>query len=188
MLRHGRAALLFGALCVGNPFLACHEPTVADAPTRDGGVATSSGPAQFPADQTQAAQSPAARSVMAPLLAPPTASPVQPVVQPAALMAHSGAASRSIELASSPVRRPLLEVANHARDAGLATDAALHKASLVRWPCPDPALQDAVVRVELGDGARGEVVWVLRDGRRLRRNPILRAGAPLLIDAGVEDE
>lgn len=166
--------VLFGALCVGNPCLECHEPTVADAPTRDGAVATSSGVARTDA--------------------PPAGSPaqpaVQPAVQPAALMARSGAASRGVELASSSVRRPLLEVG---RDVGQATDAALHSASLVAWPCPDPALQDAVVRVELGDGGRGvggtgEVVWVLRDGRRLRRNPSLRAGAPLLIDAGVDDE
>jgi hypothetical protein len=46
--------------------------------------------------------------------------------------------------------------------------------------CPDADLADQVIAVEqIGD----EPVWVLRDGRRLVRNPIV-GGRPLLVPFG----
>jgi hypothetical protein len=45
--------------------------------------------------------------------------------------------------------------------------------------CPDPALAPLVESTERA--ALGETVWVLRDGRRLVRNPQRGAGHPLLI-------
>lgn len=69
--------------------------------------------------------------------------------------------------------------------SGRAADSAIVPASLrasggqVDLPvCPDAALAPFVVAVE---DVAGERVWVLRDGRRMRRNPLLDAGQPLLV-------
>jgi len=50
--------------------------------------------------------------------------------------------------------------------------------SAVLLECPDPLLRHLVVEVETD--ASGAPIWVLRDGRRLRRNPIV-GGKPLLV-------
>lgn len=45
--------------------------------------------------------------------------------------------------------------------------------------CPDLALRDSVV--DVGRGLDGEPVWVLRDGRRMQRNPRVGKGEPVLV-------
>lgn len=45
--------------------------------------------------------------------------------------------------------------------------------------CPDAALQPLVVRVR--KGSDGQPIWVLRDGRQVRRNPKTGPGEPLVV-------
>ena len=74
--------------------------------------------------------------------------------------------------------------------SGRAVDAAVAPISLragrsgqVWTACPDAALAPLVVDVE---DVAGETVWVLRDGRRMRRNR--EAGQPLLVPASTLDK
>jgi hypothetical protein len=84
-----------------------------------------------------------------------------------ALGTHASAAPRGGERA-----QPVNAVVPVALAASVPADAAAR--------CPDAALAPLVQSVELD--ARGEpAVWVLRDGRRLVRNPRNGDGEPLLV-------
>lgn len=60
----------------------------------------------------------------------------------------------------------------------LASDAPTPQTSLA---CPDAKLQHLVLRVDFHEG---KPVWVLRDGRRLARNPKVASGEPRLVPIG----
>jgi len=151
--------LLLGALGVGNPFL--------------------SGPAcAGPAD---------AASSSAPLVEPSA----PPRVQPVALSSRSASAARDAAM-QEPVGRsprfdPLVEQGRAGRPfatpaVSLAIDASAKRPAPA---CPDPELQDLVIRV---DYRFGKPIWVLRDGRQLWRNENVRAGEPLLVPVATADD
>lgn len=147
--------VLFGALCVGNPFLACRdgtspvEPTTAAAPSTD---------RIDPAVATRAAPQPSERDGAVSARAPKAtlASDRVTLANDLARM-QRGPAEAAIELASLTPRQ---------REASAESE------------CPDADLRPLVARTERHDGV---LVWVLHDGRRFRRNPKPAAGEPLLV-------
>lgn len=162
--------VLFGALCVGNPFLAGREgQTVA----RSTGAAPSM---VSPGEEANAFArrgdpvTPAEREPASIAAVPPRVSLASD--QPRIARATEAGIDRSggIELASLSAHTPTAS-RRSARASGLGELRP-------ELECPDETLRPFVVRTELHDGV---VVWVLVDGRRLRRNPKPAAGEPLLV-------
>ena len=153
--------VLFGALCVGNPFLACRdgtspvEPTTAAAPS-----AERLDPAVVVAKPRANELAPVSLSANSQPAKPSTAKTPMVTLASDQLRSHRGPAEAAVELAAGtlqPTRRP-----------GTVEDLE----------CPDADLRPLVARTERHDGV---VVWVLHDGRRFRRNPKPAAGEPLLV-------
>lgn len=156
--------LLLGALCVGNPFL--------------------SGPAcAGPADAASSKSERAVEPILSPI-APPR-------VQPVALSSRSVAPARDAarqDPAGSPTQSaPFAEQGQTRRPFATPALARGLDASSKRpvHACPDPELQDLVVRV---DHRGGKPIWVLRDGRQLWRNDDQRPGEPLLVPVATADD
>lgn len=149
--------VLFGALCVGNPFLACREGQTVASPTEAVPSAVNHGKANH------GKAMPAEREPLAIAVAPPRVSLAsdQPRI--------ARATDAGVELASLSVRSP---------GALLRSSGPSAVGSPLDLECPDEALRPLVVRTELHDGV---AVWVLVDGRRLRRHPKPAAGEPLLV-------
>ena len=158
--------VLFGALCLGNPFLPCGAAAPAGSP--------GASPAAVPA------ASPTEPSTMQAQTAPPAATPAIDV-QLAAAGGAASAGARGRELAAeSMAAKALAVVPASARRSPSVALRAEPSAEPLLPACPDADLADQVIAVEqVGD----EPVWVLRDGRRLVRNPIV-GGRPLLVPFG----
>ncbi len=67
-----------------------------------------------------------------------------------------------------------------------ASSRRARAAAAVATECPDPMLRPLVVAVE--SNAAGAPIWVLTDGRRLRRNPLVGAGQPVLVPVGAGED
>lgn len=162
--------VLFGALCVGNPFLAGREGQKVASST---GAAPS---AVRPSEEANAfarrgdQATPAEREPASIAAVPPRVSLASE--QPRIARATEAGIERSggIELASLSTNSP-----SAPRRSARASALGELRPEL---ECPDETLRAFVVRTELHDGV---VVWLLVDGRRLRRNPKTAAGEPLLV-------
>jgi len=166
--------VLFGALCVGNPFLACRdgtspvEPTTAVAPSTE---------RLDPALAKRAPTNPDERANHAAAGLPEGA------------VGALSARSHEVALAANGATPPMVTLASdQSRSRRGPVEAAIDLTSVVPLPtqrsaaagdldCPDPELRPLVARTERHDGV---LVWVLHDGRRFRRNPKPTAGEPLL--------
>lgn len=152
------AALLFGALSLGNPFLRCPAP-----------AALGAGEGGQPGGADKAAAS--VPDEAAPVLDRPSIRTLP--VDAAVLHETLGQSSRLAESA------PIAQMAVAGAGSGYAVPAmtAPSVSSALRteakaWPkCPDPTLEDLVVDF---DAAGVEPVWVLRDGRRVTRSGLVR--------------
>lgn len=92
--------------------------------------------------------------------------------------APSGSTGEGVALpaaAQSPRAQPVAAPAVAPGADGTALPATLPA-------CPEPALQPLVERVEFGGD--GEAVWVLRDGRRVRRDPLPWDHEPAVVLVG----
>lgn len=166
--------VLFGALCVGNPFLARRDGTSPVEPT------TAAAPSTERLDPALARRAPT--------------KPDERANRAAAGLpegAVSALSARSSEVASSGValapKATLASDQNRSRRGPV--EAAIDLTPVVPRPtprnaaaedldCPDAELRPLVARTERHDGV---LVWVLHDGRRFRRNPKPNAGEPLLV-------
>lgn len=156
--------VLFGALCVGNPFLACRDGTSPVEPT------TAAAPSTERVDPAVATRD-----------APPTGERADAGLTEGAVSALSARApkvslaSDRTTLANGPgrIQRVPTEAAIE-----LATLTPRHREASAEIECPDADLRPLVARTERHDGV---LVWVLHDGRRFRRNPKPAAGEPLLV-------
>lgn len=101
--------------------------------------------------------------------------------------APSGSTGEGVALpaaAQSPRAQPVAAPAVAPGADGTALPATLLPATLPATlpACPEPALQPLVERVEFGGD--GEAVWVLRDGRRVRRDPLPWDHEPAVVLVG----
>lgn len=158
--------VLFGALCVGNPFLACRDGTSPVEPT------TAAAPSSERVDPEVVVATPRANELA-------TVAPL-----PVALSAKTPPAN------APPAKTPMVTLASdqmrsRRSPAEAAVELAAGKLQPTRRPgtaedleCPDADLRPLVARIERHDGV---LVWVLHDGRRFRRNPKVAVGEPLLV-------
>lgn len=166
--------VLFGALCVGNPFLACRdgtspvEPTTAAAPSTE---------RLDPAVAKRAPTNPDERATAGASRLPDGAVSALSARSPDVAVDSNAAVAPKVMLASdqSRIRRGPVEAAI---DIPVAPRPMHRNAAGEDLECPDADLRPLVARTERHDGV---LVWVLHDGRRFRRNPKPAAGEPLLV-------
>lgn len=152
--------VLFGALCVGNPFLACRDGT---SPVESTTAAAPSTERIDPAVEKRAV-----------LVASPSSNEALALDATAAVSAHRPKAM----LASDPPRSQSPAEAAIERASAATRPTRRSGAAVEELECPDEELRPLVARTERHDGV---LVWVLHDGRRFRRNPKLGAGEPRLV-------
>lgn len=155
--------VLLGALAFGNPFRG-DGPAVS---LRAGGGAAA--PALERADAEPAVEVSLAANLPAKRAAEPVDA-AMPGAQLASLPAMPVPAVQRGDLRS--------ELAGK-RSKRQPAAAVEPKEPAVAEACPDASLQPLVVRVR--KGADGQPIWVLRDGRQVRRNPKTGPGEPLVV-------
>ena len=172
--------VLFGALCVGNPFLARRDGTSPVEPT------TAAAPSTARRDPALAKRAPTKQDERA-----NRAAAGLPEGAVSALSARSTEVTSSeVALAANGALAPKATLASDQnRSRRGPVEAAIDLTPVVPRPtprnaaaedldCPDAELRPLVARTERHDGV---LVWVLHDGRRFRRNPKPSAGEPLLV-------
>ena len=161
--------VLFGALCVGNPFLACRDGTSPVEPTT---AAAPSAERLDPAVAKRATTTADERAATAASRLPDGA------VSALAVRSPEVAVAPKVTLASDQGRIQRGPVEAAIDQARVAPRPTHRSAAAEELECPDADLRPLVARTERHDGV---VVWLLHDGRRFRRNPKPAAGEPLLV-------
>ncbi|MFN7590769.1 MAG: hypothetical protein ACK501_09910 [Planctomycetota bacterium] len=167
--------VLFGALCVGNPFLACRdgtspvEPTTAAAPSTE---------RLDPAVAKRAPTNPDERGNDAASRLPEGAVSALSARSPEVALASNDAVAPKATLASDQNRSRRGPVEAAIELTPVVPRPTPRNAAAEDLDCPDAELRPLVARTERHDGV---LVWVLHDGRRFRRNPKPTAGEPLLV-------
>jgi len=168
--------VLFGALCVGNPFLACRDGTSPVEPT------TAAASSAERVDPAVVVATPRANELAT--VSPLPLAPLPVATLPVALSAKTPPAN------APPAKTPMVTLASdQMRSRRGPAEAAVELAAGTLQPtrrpgtaedleCPDADLRPLVARIERHDGV---LVWVLHDGRRFRRNPKVAVGEPLLV-------
>ena len=156
--------VLLGALVFGNPFRG-DGPAVS---LRAGAGDVSGAPSASPASERAVVQASLAANLPA-----KRAAGLEDAAMPGAQVA-------SLPSAAVPaVQRGDLRSELAGKRSKRPPAAAVEPKDAAAEVCPDASLQPLVVRVR--KGADGQPIWVLGDGRQVRRNPKTGPGEPLVV-------